>query len=166
MEAEENVPQRAIRSELLETYSPVRLSGTNEVIAVAEFYQTVDALNQEIAAAQRRSWLVVGTVTLVIYLLLAGFVRRASDTIEQQQATLNDQISRLTELLGQNQELHERVRRAAGSVATLNERLLRRIGSELHDGPIPGPGPGSVEARCADRSLRKRARPRQLSSRN
>jgi signal transduction histidine kinase len=135
LEAEENVAQRAIRSELLETYSPVRLSGTSEVIAVAEFYQTVDALNQEIAAAQRRSWLVVGAVTLVIYLLLAGFVRRASDTIERQQATLNDQISRLTELLGQNKELHERVRRAAGSVATLNERFLRRIGSELHDGP-------------------------------
>jgi len=135
LEAAENAPQRAISSELLETYSPVRLSGTNEVIAVAEFYQTVDALNQEIAAAQRRSWLVVGGTTLVIYLLLAGFVRRASDTIEQQRATLNDQISRLTELLAQNQELHERVRRAAGSVATLNERFLRRIGSELHDGP-------------------------------
>jgi signal transduction histidine kinase len=135
LEAEENTAQRAIRSELLETYSPVRLSGTNQVIAVAEFYQTVDALNQEIAAAQRRSWLVVGGATLVIYLLLAGFVRRASDTIERQQITLNDQISRLTELLAQNQELHERVRRAAGSVATLNERFLRRIGSELHDGP-------------------------------
>jgi signal transduction histidine kinase len=135
LEAEENAPQRAIRSELLETYSPVRLSGTNQVIAVAEFYQTVDALNQEIAAAQRRSWLVVGGATLVIYLLLAGFVRRSSDTIEQQQMTLNDQISRLTELLAQNKELHDRVRRAAGSVATLNERFLRRIGSELHDGP-------------------------------
>jgi len=135
LEAEENAQQRAIDSELLETYSPVRLSGTNEVIAVAEFYQTVDALNQEIAAAQRRSWLVVGAVTLFIYLLLAGFVRRASDTIEQQRATLNEQISRLTELLAQNRELHDRVRRAAGSVATLNERFLRRIGSELHDGP-------------------------------
>jgi signal transduction histidine kinase len=135
LEAEENVAQRAIRSELLETYSPVRLSGTNQVIAVAEFYQTVDAINREIAAAQHRSWLVVGAVTLFIYLLLAGFVQRASDTIEQQQMTLNDQISRLTELLAQNKELHDRVRRAAGSVATLNERFLRRIGSELHDGP-------------------------------
>lgn len=135
LENEENVPERAIRSELLETYSPVRLSGTNQVIAVAEFYQTVDALNQEVALAQRRSWLVVGSATLIIYLLLAGFVRRASDTIELQRTTLNDQISRLTELLSQNKELHDRVRRAAGSVATLNERLLRRIGSELHDGP-------------------------------
>jgi len=135
LEAEENLAQRGIRSELLETYSPVRLSGTNEVIAVAEFYQTVDALNQEIAAAQRRSWLIVGAVTLVIYLLLAGFIQRASNTIEQQRETLNTQITRLTELLAQNQELHKRVRRAAGSVATLNERFLRRIGSELHDGP-------------------------------
>jgi signal transduction histidine kinase len=135
LDAEENVAQRAIRSELLETYSPVRLSGTNQVIAVAEFYQTVDALNREIAAAQRRSWLVVGAVSLFIYFLLSGFVQQASDTIERQRMTLNDQISRLTELLAQNKELHDRVRRAAGSVATLNERFLRRIGSELHDGP-------------------------------
>ena len=135
LERAENVPERTIRSELLETYSPVRLTGTNKVIAVAEFYQTIDALNQEVAAAQRRSWLVVGVTTLLIYLLLAGFVQRASATIEQQRATLKDQITRLTELLLQNQELHERVRRAAGSVATLNERFLRRIGSELHDGP-------------------------------
>ena len=135
LERAENVPERAIRSELLETYSPVRLSGTNKVIAVAEFYQTVDALNQEVAVAQRRSWLVVGSTTLVIYLLLAGFVRRASNTIESQRATLTSQVSRLTKLLSQNQELHGRVRRAAASVATLNERFLRRIGSELHDGP-------------------------------
>lgn len=145
LDAEENIAQRGIRSELLETYSPVRISGTNQVIAVAEFYQTVDALNREIAAAQRRSWLVVGGVTLFIYLLLSGFVRRASNTIEEQQAMLNDQIVRLTELLTQNRELHERVRRAAGSVATLNERFLRRIGSELHDGPAQDLGLASLK---------------------
>jgi signal transduction histidine kinase len=53
---------------------------------------------------------------------------------------LNSQISRLTELLTQNKELHDRVRRATGSVATLNERFLRRIGSELHDGPAQDMG--------------------------
>jgi signal transduction histidine kinase len=135
LQKQENAPERAVNSELLETYSPVRLSGTNKVIAVAEFYQTVDALNQEAAAAQRKSWLVVGGTTLIIYLLLAGFVRRSSNTIELQRTTLNNQVSRLTELLTQNKELHDRVRRAAASVATLNERFLRRIGSELHDGP-------------------------------
>lgn len=135
LQKQENTGERAIRSELLETYSPVRLRGTDTVIAVAEFYQTVDTLNQEVLLARRKSWFVVGSATLIIYLLLAGFVRRASDTIESQRAMLTSQVSRLSELLSQNNELHGRVRRAAASVATLNERFLRRIGSELHDGP-------------------------------
>lgn len=135
LEDVENAPQRAFGRQLLEIYSPVRLSGTNQIIAVAEFYQKVDDLQREIGAAQRGSWLMVGTAMLIIYLLLAGFVQRASDTIARQQVELNQQVVRLTELLGQNEELHERVRRAAASVATLNERFLKRIGAELHDGP-------------------------------
>ena len=49
----ENVFERTQQSELLEIYSPVRLGGTNQIIAVAEFYQKVDDLNREIAAAQQ-----------------------------------------------------------------------------------------------------------------
>ena len=135
LDEDENLPQKAIRPELLETYSPVRLSGTNQIIAVAEFYQTVDDLLLEIRAAQRRSWLVVGLAMLTMYVLLAGFVQRASDTIAGQQQELGSQVTLLTGLLAQNQELHARVRRAAASAATLNESFLRRIGAELHDGP-------------------------------
>jgi hypothetical protein len=152
LEAEENVAQRAIRSELLETYSPVRLSGTDEVIAVAEFYQTVDALNQEIAAAQRRKLARRGRCDPGHLFAAGRLCPAASDTIEQQQATLNDQISRLTELLSQNQELHERVRRAAGSVATLNERSCAGLAPSCTT-VCPGPGTGSAEAGCVDRSL-------------
>ncbi|MFN8454143.1 MAG: sensor histidine kinase [Anaerolineae bacterium] len=135
LDDEENVPERVIGERLLEIYSPVRLNGTNHIIAVAEFYQTVDELQGEINAAQIRSWLVIGSVMLVMYLLLAVFVKRTSDTIDRQQVALNAQVSQLTDLLAQNEELHERVRRAAAKIATLNERFLRRIGSELHDGP-------------------------------
>src|SRR5438094_755017 len=48
---------------------------------------------------------------------------------------LSSQVSRLTDLLKQNAELHERVRRAAARTTALNERFLRRISAELHDGP-------------------------------
>ncbi|HEY0736984.1 MAG TPA: sensor histidine kinase [Herpetosiphonaceae bacterium] len=136
LEDEENERERLEQSQLLEMYSPVRLAGTNQVIAVAEFYQSVDDLQREIEAARLRSWLVVGVATLIMYVLLAGFVKRASDTIDRQQIALNDQISRLTELLSQNAELSDRVRRAAARTTALNERFLRRIGAELHDGPI------------------------------
>jgi signal transduction histidine kinase len=131
----ENILERASQSRLMEIYSPVRLRGTNQVIAVAEFYQTVDDLQEEIQVAQQRSWLVVGGATLVMYLLLAGFVQQASDTIVRQKSELNSQVIRLTDLLAQNEALHERVRRAAARTTALNERFLRRISAELHDGP-------------------------------
>jgi signal transduction histidine kinase len=119
----------------LETYSPVRLTGTSQVIGVVEFYQTVDGLDKNLAVVQRNTWLVVGLATGAMLLLLAGFVRRASDTIQHQQAVLSNQVARLKELLAQNDELHERVRRAARRTTALNERFLRRISAELHDGP-------------------------------
>ena len=120
---------------LIETYSPVRQKGSNRIIAVAEFYQTVDDLQKEITTAQTRSWLVVGAATVIMYLLLVGMVRRGSDTISRQQAELQKKVTQLSNILAQNQKLHERVRRAATRTTALNERFLRRISAELHDGP-------------------------------
>jgi len=102
---------------------------------VVEFYQKVDDLMDEIQKAQISSWLVLGAATLVVFLILSVFVQRASITITHQRAELKTQVSRLTDLLEQNTELHERVRQASSRSATLNERLLRRISAELHDGP-------------------------------
>ncbi|HUS16138.1 MAG TPA: sensor histidine kinase, partial [Chloroflexia bacterium] len=81
---EENEKERATEERLLEMYSPVRRGGAEDVIAAAEFYYTVDELESEIAAAQLRSWLVFGVCTAGMYLLLSGFVGRASRTILQQ----------------------------------------------------------------------------------
>jgi len=135
LEEEENQALKEEYGELLETYSPVWLSGTNQVIAVAEFYHMTDDLDQEITVLKRRSWLVVGFIISLMYLLLSGFVRNASNTISQQQADLNQKVIQLTELLAENQKLNERVRKASASVALLNEGYLKRIGTELHDGP-------------------------------
>jgi signal transduction histidine kinase len=95
----------------------------------------VDSLDQDIAAAVRMSWLVVGIVTVLMYLLIAGFVRYASDTIQHQQNELGTQVLQLRAVVKQNEQLHQRVRRAARRTTALNERFLRRISAELHDGP-------------------------------
>jgi signal transduction histidine kinase len=131
----ENEFERAQWSRLIETYAPVRVEGTSTIVAVSEFYQTTDDLEREVWAAQRRSWLVVITATLAMYLLLAGLVGRASRTILVQQSDLRDKVTQLTELLAQNEQLHERVRRAAARTTALNERFLRRVSADLHDGP-------------------------------
>lgn len=120
---------------LLELYSPVRDASSGKVLAVAEFYQPFDPLARDIAASRREMWLVVGVVTGAVYLLLAGFVERASLTIARQQEALQDQVEQLTELLYQNDQLYERIQRATHSAATMNERVLRKISADLHDGP-------------------------------
>lgn len=132
---EENIRERATQTQLLEMYSPVRRNGTGDVIGAAEFYYTVAALQQDIAAAQVRTWLVVGLATVVMYLLLSGFVGQASQTISRQRTALSAQVEGQAALLVENEALTERVRRAAARTAALNERFLRRVSAELHDGP-------------------------------
>ncbi len=135
LEKDTDSPLRKYSDRLVKTYSPIREYNSGRVFAVIEFYQDVDTLQAEIDTAKRTSWYVVGAFMLGMYVLLALFSKRSSDTIDRQQLELQRQVVRLTDLLGQNRQLHERVRRAAASIAGLHERLLRRIGSELHDGP-------------------------------
>lgn len=135
LKKEENVYEEQAWSRLIETYVPVRMKNEGEVVAVIEFYETVDELKSEIQAAQQRSWLMVGVSTIVIYLLLAGLVSRASNTILSQQNELQEKVAQLTGLLEQNEQLHNRVSRAAARTTALNERFLRRIAADLHDGP-------------------------------
>ncbi len=124
----ENVDERQRFSRLVQVYAPVRQDNNGRVIAVNEFYLPPDALEADIRDAQLRSWALVGGIGLLTYLLLAGIVKRGSDTIRRQQ-------SELQRRLDQNLRLHERVRLAAGRSTALNEQALRRISADLHDGP-------------------------------
>ena len=119
---------------MVESYMPILARGVGKVIAIAEFYQPVDEVMHESAAAQRQSWLVVAPTTALIYLLLFILVRRGSQTIDRQRRELNEKVAQLT-LNAQNERLHDRVRRAAASTTALNENFLRRISADLHDGP-------------------------------
>jgi signal transduction histidine kinase len=131
----EQAYERQFWDSLIETYAPSWASGSDEILAVSEFYQTTDTLAAEIRTAQLRSWLLVGAVMLVVYLLLAGLVERASRTIVRQQSQLEENVAQLHTLLAQNQQLHGRIRRAASRTTAINEQNLRRISADLHDGP-------------------------------
>jgi signal transduction histidine kinase len=131
----EHTIERARADRLLEIYSPLRADGTGQLIGAVEFYYRIDELEELISTSQRQSWLLIMAATATIYLLLGGFVRSASNTIVRQERELRAQVRRLTEVLKQNDELHERVRRASARTTALNEQMLRRISAELHDGP-------------------------------
>jgi signal transduction histidine kinase len=133
--AAENVVEASKWTRLVETYAPVHALGEGHVIAAAEFYQPVAEVFRESFLAQCKSWVVVASVTALMYLALFTLVRRGSHTIEQQRRHLNETIAQLTRLNAQNERLHERIRRAAASNTAANESLLRRISADLHDGP-------------------------------
>lgn len=135
LEHDENSAEAGNWDELIETYVPIHGDGTGRVIAVAEFYQTTDELNHEALFAQARSWGVVALTVLTMYLLLFGLVHRGSRIIGRQRQELKDKVAQLSELIAQNESLHERVRRAAAGSTAVNEQFLRQISSDLHDGP-------------------------------
>lgn len=131
----ENEAERRKWSRLIETYSPIHADKLGTVIAAAEFYQPTDELFREIRAAQLRSWLVVAAAMLLMYLCIFGLVRSGSRTIDAQRRQLSDKVTELSNLVALNVQLRDKVRRAAVRTTALNERFLRRISADLHDGP-------------------------------
>ena len=128
LDEDENAEERSGGAPLLEIYAPIRARNSDRVIAVAEFYERAEQLKADIFDAKREAWLIVAAVAVCAVAALFGLVGRASRTIDQQ-------IAELRRLLAQNEELRLRVERSSQRVSEINERYLRELGSDLHDGP-------------------------------
>lgn len=131
----ENAWERARWDRLLEMYIPVRERGSDRILAVAEFYLPPGETDQQVADARLTTWLLVTLAIVLSAVLLYGIVKRGSDTIRRQEVALTRQVAELTGLLEENAILSERVNSAAQRTTTLNERAMRRVSADLHDGP-------------------------------
>ena len=132
---QESKGERAKGVPLIEIYNPIRAPWTGEVVAVSEFYEVATDIEAQLRAARWKSWLVVAGVILATMALLAGIVFRGSKVIQLQRRTLEARVAELSKLLAQNRLLRDRVQKASQRTTSLNERYLRRIGADLHDGP-------------------------------
>lgn len=121
---------------LLEVYAPIYHNEADRILAVGEFYEEANQFLDDLAAAQRRTWLVVGLTTAAIMALLYLIVRRASRLIVDQQGRLTSQLATARELAEQNRVLGETADKLRITSSQANERLLNRIGADLHDGPV------------------------------
>jgi signal transduction histidine kinase len=120
---------------LLEIYNPVLQPWSGEVVAVSEFYEVATDFERSLQSARLRTWLAVIAVIAAIFSLLSLIVFRGSRLIELQRGLLNARVGELSHLLKQNRELHSRVQKASQQTTAINERFLRRLGADLHDGP-------------------------------
>jgi signal transduction histidine kinase len=135
LSATENGVERKYWTRLLEMYVPVRMGGSDAITTVVEFYQLPDAIDREVRDARLLSWGLVAAVIGISFLLLYGIVKQGSDKIGRQESALKRQVAELSGLLAENSTLSDKVRAAADRTMTLNERALRRISADLHDGP-------------------------------
>jgi signal transduction histidine kinase len=132
---EENARERETGVPLLEIYNPIHSIVTGEIIAVAEFYQDATELRSDLRTARTKSWAVVAAVTLATFAALYGIVRNGGLTIARQHVALTRQLREVARVSAQNETLRHRVQAASRRASETNERQLRRISADLHDGP-------------------------------
>lgn len=131
----EDASEASLGVPLLEVYSPIHEVFSGEIIAVAEFYERADALQIELSDAQRTTWMVVGSAFALSGLLLIGIVKAGGRTIEVQRAELKAQLAASERLAIQNDTLRKRAITANQRATAQTEQTIRRVGSDLHDGP-------------------------------
>jgi signal transduction histidine kinase len=115
LDDDENEFERSLGDGLLEIYAPVRESGTNRIIAVAEIYERREDLRIALQNMQMQTWMVIGSLTLAIIGLWAGV------TFAHNRQELKRQVVKLC-------SIHRKM-------TEINELFLRRVSAELHDAP-------------------------------
>lgn len=132
---EENVFERNLKVPLYEIYAPLRENSSGKVVAVGEFYERADQLEQEIQTVRLQVWAVVGSATLAMLGLLFFVVRRGERIIERQQVALKQRMTEQARLHARNIQLQRRITTANLEFSRINELTMRRLGADLHDGP-------------------------------
>jgi signal transduction histidine kinase len=126
---DENEYERSLGLKLLEIYAPVRESGTNQIIAVAEFYEIHENLRSLLWGMRLQAYAVVGLLALAMIACVSWVMSK------QRRQSLEKQITELSQLLAYNNELRGKIQHAHHRMAEINELFLRRVSAELHDAP-------------------------------
>jgi signal transduction histidine kinase len=132
---EENEFERTLNVPLYEIYAPLREFHSGKIIAVGEFYEKAESLEQEINRVRQQVWMVVGAATLAMLILLFFLVWRGDKIIQRQQVALRLRLLEQTRLHVSNAALQRKMTTATQEFSRINELTLRRIGADLHDGP-------------------------------
>jgi signal transduction histidine kinase len=129
-----NIPQGEGR--LIEVFAPLYFTGTKDIIAVGAIYNDGERLTTALNSTQIAAVAATAAITAPVIFGLFFMVRRAGVTLGAQREALNAQAREAATLTGQNEKLQQAVDDARMEMVQSNERLLDRIGQDLHDGPI------------------------------
>jgi signal transduction histidine kinase len=119
----------------LEVYVPIHEFLSGRIIAVAEIHEATGPLEEKLKIVQRQTWLAIVGATALIMFGLFGIVHRGSKVIEAQKADLGARLGQIKQVSEHNRLLVQRSQHASSRLVELNEKYIRGIGADLHDGP-------------------------------
>ena len=102
---------------------------------MAEFYENGADLARLVATAKSDSWMVTCFVLACNVLAFFTVVHGGSKTIDLQRSELRQRVDELSQAMSREKALRDHIERGAQEVFNENERFLRALGSDLHDGP-------------------------------
>ncbi len=117
-------------------YAPLHEKDGGKVIAVIEIVSGAQVLEAQLDSIRRRTWIVVGLTTLLMIGVLFAVVQNGSQTIEAQRLEIERRLEEEIRLGEVNKALRERLQEANRRGIELGEEQLRRISSELENGPV------------------------------
>ena len=127
-------PGATVGVPLLEVYVPIRDATTGEVVFVVEFYQRAEDLAKALASARLDSWILVLSIFGLSGVLLFFIVHSVSRLINRQRKQLQSQLTESRKISLNNEALRKRVSQAAQRSTAQSEKIMQRIGQDLHDG--------------------------------
>ena len=134
LEIQAEHPDSTLGIPMLEVYVPIRDARTGEVLTVVEFYQRAEDLATELLMARRDSWKLIIQIFGLSWVSLFLIVHAGSRMIERQREQVKLQLVESLRLSKHNEVLRERVAQAAQRAAAQSEKIMQRIGHDLHDG--------------------------------
>jgi signal transduction histidine kinase len=115
---------------------PGYFTQTPSVIAAVELEKDTPKPVQDEQSLRHKTVSTFALLALIMLAALFVIARRSSQTVAEQKHALTERVDALSQLLAQNEELQRRVIESNRRSAEINDRFVRRIGAELHDGPV------------------------------
>lgn len=112
----------------------------NRAVGVLKLVRNYDYILRGVEQAVRGIFVYILIGNMLLFVALFYNFLRGVKTIESQEKTLNQQITRLSNLLSINKSMQKSMKTASSRAVELNEQFLRRVGSDLHDGPAQSIG--------------------------
>lgn len=122
-------------SSFLSIFAPIHLQGTSTIIGVAEYVEPSLFFDKAVAKGNRETWTMIIGFSITTLLLLVAVFFSGGRLLARHNQLLEERYWDQVRLNIINDELKNELQRARVECIDINERFLRRVGADLHDGP-------------------------------